>query len=153
MYIQALLVHGCRLFPDIPSGFSLWRCLGLSGHGVLWQLLHDESVDLSLIKFHSLCPSAVAALGATSSKQQQQQQKGQELQGQERQMDEGLSLLRGRVDAALQHLQQLGVAARRPVVFATHAEVKGMHLIEVSPFLECTYTCSSSVLPLSRGCT
>ncbi|OEH76111.1 hypothetical protein cyc_07003 [Cyclospora cayetanensis] len=44
----------------VPRGFMLWRCMGISGRGILWQLLHKESVDLALMKYHALSAAALA---------------------------------------------------------------------------------------------
>ncbi|KAL8455821.1 hypothetical protein Emag_000395 [Eimeria magna] len=84
-YAQSLGFGVCLLLEsaDIPSGFSLWRCMGLSGHGVLWQLLHEETVDLSLIKLQSLSLTAVAAIAAAAEPHQQQEQQQQQQQKQQ----------------------------------------------------------------------
>ena len=116
----------------------VWRCLGLSGRSVLWQLLDEETLDLSLVKYHSLSEAAIAALAAQPQQRQQQQQ-----QQQEEMVEKGLLLLKERVAAALQQLQQLQqslAGGQRSVLFATNAKIRGLHLMEVMPFLECTYT-------------
>lgn len=126
---------------DVPPGFMLWRCIGLSGRAVLWQLLHKESLDLFVVKYHFLSPSTVANLAAQALQQRQRLRLQLQEQQQQHQEQQGLLLLQQRVASALQHLQQFAAEPQqRTVIFATHAEMKGFHLLEVVPYLECRYT-------------
>lgn len=123
----------------LPPGFLLWRCIGISLHGVLWQVLHEESVELFVLKVQTLKQAKLARLAALKFQQRLDCSSG------ENKTEVGASLLRRAVEAGLARLQKLQQQISKPpallacsasFIFASQCLVTSTHLLELSPFVE-----------------